>query len=1125
MRRLVPLLLVSCLLNFGFISVSHAATAHAPSGKLVHVIVQLAGSPVAADSNLKQRNRATRGHFRLDLSLSSARFYETALQRYQRQEVAYLRANGVHLTVGRQFSIVFNGFSATVPQNQLARLSRMAHVTRVYAEHHYYPMLNHSLQLVNVPQAWNQLGGQAEAGKGIRIADLDTGIDIHNPCFRDTGMAPPGNGFPRADNAADKALTNNKVIVVRAFGGNSSHTYSAQDMVGHGTFTSAIEACDAGTKTSLGTTLSGVAPAAYLMEYDIFADQQTGATDSSILAALDAALLDGADVINMSIGGAAGDPKMDAETSAVENAIKAGVSVSISAGNEGPAPQSLASPADAPDAIAVGATSNSSAVTASVSVNGPGTVPDNLSRIRAVEGSNPWSNKVGPANLVYVGLGRLPNDDPDNKTANDFAGKDLKGKIALIQRGTLLFNTKLNNAQKEGAIGAIVFDNHYEVSPVTMALTNAKLPAFFINQAAGQALLQWITDHPDATATMDPTLTQVNQPANVLEDFSSRGFGPNYSIKPDIVAPGGDIYAATESNAVNNDMYNPTGFMDASGTSFSAPHVTGIIALLLQKHPTWTPREIKAVLMSTASTAVTEQGVTPNVMDVGAGLVNASAALSAPAYLAPASVSFGGINVGYGAVSKTDDLSLNDISGGAGTWSVAVNSVQGSGVSVTAPTSVTLGAGGHATVPVHLSASATVNPGSYDGYITLTRGSDSIHAPYYVHVATTAVRQASVLLVDDSTNQMVITDPTKSLIKHVDYTHYYTDALHAVGKPYTYWNVAQQGDPGLADLKRAQAVIYFTGNNLGGFDPANTDPTALFAPLLPTGEIALRQYVDGGGHLFVTGRGAVLAGTITDWPWIVLGGGPANLSLYDTPANDKKNKGGIQPPQPSMVPDSRPKIVENPWLFSGLKGIDISNKGDGAGNNGGIYSDTLNQAGLPPVIGVPGLSPVQGNNGTEGTAYGVAALRSTRPNLVASSSNGAEAGLLSSDEPSFKHRATYRGRAITFSFGFESINSNTGYATRTQVLSRIFAWFNDHPKAAVTTSLAQAHRSWPLKLRLTGLARQAQVVWQVGGKRLRAVKGTAHYTFPHPGTYNLRAEVTDRLGHVAVTAWHRVKAR
>lgn len=1133
--------LFSALAFLYFIGSLSAPPAHAvaPRETIAHITVELKGVPVAADPNLKANGPATGHHFRLDSSLHAFRWYAAALARYQDREIVYLRAQGIQLSVGGRYQIVFNGFSATLPSSDLARLARLANVLSISPIHRYRPLLDRSAQLVHAPEAWSQLGGAQKAGLGLKIANIDSGIDVKNPCFRDTGMNPPGNGFPTADTHANLGFTNNKVIVARAFGPDSHKDYSARDVEGHGTFIGAIEACDYNTSTPLGTRISGVAPAAYLLSYNIFPTgyNQPGDTDP-FLSALDVALRDSPDAINLSIGSpfGLGDLRLDPDSAAVNVAINAGFPVIIAAGNNGPTPQSVASPAAAPRAIAVGSSTNSRGLYSSVTVNGPGAVPSNLGHFPGNEMSHAWSGTVGPAQTVDVGLGRRPGNDPGNPQADDYAGKDVRGKIVLIQRGNqnrayILVSTKIKNAQDAGALGAILYDNTSELLSSGADQGDTALPAMFIGKANGEALVRWMQNHPDATLTMDSAKSSYEQPANVLSAFSSRGYGANYAIKPELVAPGEDIYSATE-RAVPSDMSSPDGFTSQSGTSFSAPHVTAAAALILQKHPTWTPAKVKSVLMDTASLNVfgnVDRTSAPTVMQVGDGLLNVDAALLSSAYLSVAAQSFGEVNVGSGTVVRNAKMTLNDAGKGAGHWSVGIRQLHGSqAVRLQVPPTVDLPAGRHVDLTLKLIVAGNASSGDYDGYVTLTRDDESIHAAYYVHVAAQRVKAGSVLLVDDSTSLFQPSLPLPAL-PHKDVRHWYEVALTVIGRPYIYWDESILGTPSLQDLKQASAVIYFTGSNLNELAPQNSNAETLAGPLSPADVSVLHSYLDAGGRVFVSGMGAALSDPY--WSYIVMGGLPtglafdgagSDLSLYDNSKNDKSHKGGISPPRPSAVPDTNTRGPSNKWIFGGLKSIDFSSSGDGARDNLAAYSSTVAHVLGEGMVGVPGLVPVRGNFDSQGTAYGQAALRTTNKSLVRA---GPDVAVVSSDESSFQHRATYPGRSVMFSFGFEGINDNTGYASRAQVLQRIFQWFDDKPVAGVGVRGYRSRQQVQLVAVLKGRARPVMYTWQIGGKILRPTSKSTPYRFGRPGAYRLRVQITDSLGHVAVSPWTTLRVR
>lgn len=1098
----------------------------------IRVIIQLAGSPLAADGNLKARTKNTLYRFRLDPTLATARAYSKALENYQQKELLYLAAKGIDLTSIRRFHILFNGFSARVPRSQLSRLQTLANIGYVRPERALHLLDNPSASLVHVPQAWAVLGGSASAGRGLYIADIDTGIDMTNPCFSDRNT-PAGPRIRHADNAEDFKLTNNKVVVIRAFGSTPGKSYNGVDVVGHGTFTAAVEACDFNTPTPIGTPISGVAPAAYLMVYNVQPSPDAGISDSALIAAFESALQDSADVVNCSIGAPAGDERVDPLAQAVQLLSKAGLTVVASAANDGPTTETIGSPSSTAGAISVGASTNSRSVAENVNVVGPAPVPSALAQLRAVEETFPIAGSVGPAPLVSVGYGRVPGDDTYDKNANDFVGKDVHGKIALIERGApnpnsaIHVQVKLENAQRAGAIAAIVFDNRFELRPPAFDVGTANLPAMTISLADGQALLDWLSAHPDATVALNTVKHTVDETPNILSDFSSRGFGPDYRIKPDLVAPGQDIYSAVESGKPGGELYDKTGFGSYDGTSFSAPHVTGAVALLLQRHPEWKseiglnlPAVVKAVIAETADAKALSvpDSPTPGVMEVGSGLLDINSALKASAYILPSSVSFGAVNVGNGTQQETYTLTLHDLGAGTGIWDATVQQLHTTaGLTVAIPPSVQLAGGKSADFPLHVGALSTTSPGNYDGYIFLRRGAESLHVPYFIHIASQQVSSGNVLLIDDTTSTFV-SQPPKTPVKHLDVTAYYEHALQAIHQPFTYWNEAVNGTPSLSDMKRASAVILFTGANVNLFAPQNDNKEATQGPLNAVDISVLHSYLDQGGRVFLSGPGVALSDPF--WILGVLGAQAGDaLSVYDNPKNDAAGTGGISPPQPSAIPDNRAFVSKNAYLFKGMKGIDFSTKGDGAGDN--VATQSVVASGL---LGVPDLYPSVGSDSFLGHWAGRAVLRT--PNVAIADGTG-DVAEANSDEPTLAHLPKFAGRVMYFSFGFEGINDNTGFATRAQVLKRVFQWLDDRPKAAVSTRAYAADRRVTLGATLKTLTgvHAVSYQWTIGSSTLKATARTTTYSFTRRGVVRARVLITDSLGHNALSPWTNVTVR
>ena len=187
----------------------------------------------------------------------------------QQQASARTAIEALHGHVNGALENVMDALLVAIPDAQAAALAALPGVIHVYPVRRFHLLLDHALPLVHAPEAWAQVGA-ANAGAGIRIAVIDTGIDVGHPGFHDAGFTAP-SGFPVADSAADLAFTNNKVIVARSYASlfeTPDPDPSARDHVGHGTGV-AMTAADV-TNTGPLATITGVAPQAYIGSYKVF---------------------------------------------------------------------------------------------------------------------------------------------------------------------------------------------------------------------------------------------------------------------------------------------------------------------------------------------------------------------------------------------------------------------------------------------------------------------------------------------------------------------------------------------------------------------------------------------------------------------------------------------------------------------------------------------------------------------------------------------------------------------------------------------------------------------------------------------------------------------------------------
>jgi uncharacterized protein (TIGR03437 family) len=702
---------------------------------------------------------------------------------------------------------VLNAMFVATTADRVAEIKQMPGVLEVVPLRKVKPLLNRATQIVNAPGAWSALGGQGSAGQGMKVAVLDFGIDQTHPAFQDQSLPMPA-GFPKCTDGhpEDCAFTTNKVIVARSYvrmiapGSNPANPaadsrpddFSPRDHEGHGT---AIASVIAGNNANGSVTISGMAPKAYLGSYKVFGSPGVNEAppESVIIKAADDAVKDGMDVISLSAGysgpqtgpldtgaacGLAAGTPCDLLATAFENEVKAGVVVVVAAGNDNyfacstyPCFNSISSPATAPSVIAVGATTNSHYFLPTVTVAG---APSNLQKIPAQPGDDP-SSPVGAYTYPVRDVTTLGND---GLACSALPAGTLLGTFALIQRGTCTFATKVDNAWDAGAAGVIIYmaDGSATVRP--LGLDSNSIPVAMVSQADGQNLKSYIASNPAALVTIDPASTETDDTvnSNFLVYFSS--VGPNvgdFAVKPELVAvgagfqptdayrPEGGIYMAAQSYDPDGGQYSTTRFASAEGTSFSTPLVAGAAALVKQKHPTWTPAQIKSALVNTAKQDVTvdDSGNLVDVEWLGAGKLDAGAAVNTSVALSPSTVTFGLLT--SGANPAPQQLSVTNLGSSSVTLAVAVAPGAASstgnlnpGINPTVDkSSITLAAGASTTLTVSLSGT-TPPAGAYNGAIKITGGASPLTIPYAYYVGGGAATDYTMLYIGSGGYEAII---------------------------------------------------------------------------------------------------------------------------------------------------------------------------------------------------------------------------------------------------------------------------------------------------------------------------------------------------------------------------------
>jgi minor extracellular serine protease Vpr len=627
---------------------------------------------------------------------------------------------------------LMNTVIVRVPAEHYGAIRRLDGVKKVYFSRPRRMLLDQAAVIHNAQNLWAMAGGQSRAGQGIRIGIIDSGIDITNSMFSGAGFTAP-SGFPKYDNLADRAFTNSKVIVARNYirylDNPSQPIQTAEDEIGHGTF---VAGCAAGAPVSAPlASISGMAPGAFLGNYKILGTPgiNDSTTSAAEIAAIDDAIADGMDVINLSIG--ALDylpPEENAEYAALERAIQAGVVVTISAGNEGSNTTSINSPGTLTDVITVGSVSNAREFLAALHTTNPS--QSTIGYLPSADGIQVTTD------LQLTTIVDVASLDGDGLGCSAFSSGSLLNSIAFVKRGTCTFAIKVGNAAQAGAKAVVVYDNLDEGLISMSDLASATIPAVMISLVDGTALKQYINaNSASAKVGIDSAdkLQAVPTSPKILSSFSSVGPGTDFGIKPDLVAVGENVYSATEKTRASGSMYDATGYTTSSGTSFSSPIVAGAAAGLLQLHPDFGPLAIKSMLITTASRNLTADGVRqPNVLEAGGGLLDMASAAAATAVFSPASLNFGAHSYS-GTLSLSVPLAVQNISSSSDRFTFGIEPVV-PGPSITFSESSTgdLAAGARKNIVISLEISAPAT-GGYQGFVTVTSTATSFvyRIPYW----------------------------------------------------------------------------------------------------------------------------------------------------------------------------------------------------------------------------------------------------------------------------------------------------------------------------------------------------------------------------------------------------------
>ena len=653
-------------------------------------IVQLQ-TPAAADyhaslSRATQRQPLKPGTSRADRLQKShplIRDYTAKLEDEQ-QSVIAKAGPGVRPLYSYRYSL--NGFAAEMTVSQAQKLEDDAAVKAVWEDEVRPLATTHSLEFLDLFDGDAGLrGGHNLDGDGLVIAVIDSGIAPVHPALTDSRAADRPRlcqsswadatilgrwlcrrfdklpDVPVFDAPADWNGTcqtgerfttdecNNKLIGARWFIDGAEATgpiddgeiRSALDVDGHGTHTATTAAGNRDTASIFGTLigdLEGIAPKARIAVYKACwlrpGESRASCNTSDLASAIDAAVADGVDIINYSVGSTMREVTAPDDL-ALLAATRAGVFSAVAAGNEGPNLATIGSPAGAPWVMTVGAATRSGnsaqdgfEITAPPSLAGRYALREALFSARLADAGPVEGSLV----LADDGDTTLPNGQ-DGVTSDGCQplvnGSEVTGKVVLLQRSGCLFTDMVGNAEDAGAMAAIVYN--LAGDPIVMRGEDnaAGIPAVMIGQADANLILAELDNDVEVTVTLEKSLLLTETDSgNVLASFSARGPGPlGDALKPDVVAPGVNIIAGFTPDAANAMPGENYAYL--SGTSMAAPHVAGVAALLREAHPDWSPAAVKSALMTTARQNLTLPGslATPNPFDYGAGHIDPNRAL------------------------------------------------------------------------------------------------------------------------------------------------------------------------------------------------------------------------------------------------------------------------------------------------------------------------------------------------------------------------------------------------------------------------------------------------------------------------------------------------------------------
>ncbi|WP_368506041.1 S8 family serine peptidase [Alkalihalophilus sp. As8PL] len=574
--------------------------------------------------------------------------------------------------VRKTFKRIYNGFSIELKKGELNLLKNVESVERVDHLASYETNLDGSVPFIggdHVRGMFNR-DGERLTGKGIKVAVIDTGIDYRHPDLQ--GNYKGGYDVVDYDDDPMETQSNQGVPTL------------------HGTHVAGIIAANGQVK--------GVAPDAEIYAYRALGPGGQGTTEQ-VIEAIEKAVEDGVDVLNLSLGNTVNGPDWPTSV-ALDHAVEEGVVAVTSNGNSGPKMWTVGSPGTSTKAISVGA-SAPPIKTPYATVFGD----DTELTLFPMGGTMPWALKRDFP-IVDGGLG----------TKEDLAELEVEGNVLIVKRGLIPFTEKAHNAKAAGAKAMIIYNN-LPGAFVGVVEGGVKLPVVSVTKEDGDWLLNKLKEAHDDLSLR----TIYREEEDFIAPFSSRGpVTQTWEVKPDLVAPG-----------VSIDSTVPKGYLGLNGTSMSAPHVAGAAALLKQAHPEWSPEQIKAALMNSAKKLTSPEGERYLPHEQGAGRLQVDKALELKTLVYPGAVTFGKWTREDPREKREVTLTIENHDRVARTYHVTPPFEAPDGLQWEVPFATTLNPGEKREVVVELDMLPSVlAEGIHHGDILIEGGRETISVPY-----------------------------------------------------------------------------------------------------------------------------------------------------------------------------------------------------------------------------------------------------------------------------------------------------------------------------------------------------------------------------------------------------------